>query len=102
LNFSYRSFKKNLIVSKLAIVNSQFTKLPTVWFKKPNLAVMHACSYCKHAYFKLLIDDNDDQIFCVLSLGPAMHDGTHINEEQNQNHEMSTGYRPKPGTSHIY
>jgi len=29
-------------------------------------------------------------------------DGTHINEEQNQNHEMSTGYRPKPGTSQAH
>jgi len=50
---------------KLTIVNSQFTKLPTVRFKKPNLAVMHTCSYCNHAHYKLRDDDNDYQIFCV-------------------------------------
>jgi len=29
-------------------------------------------------------------------------DGTHINEEQNQNHEKSTVYGPKAGTSHMH
>jgi len=26
---------------------------------------MHTSSYCKHAHYKLLNDDNDDQIFYV-------------------------------------
>jgi len=37
LNFSYRLGFLNLIVGKVTIVNSQFTKLPTIWFKKPGL-----------------------------------------------------------------
>jgi len=62
---------------------------------------MHTCSYCKHAHYKLLNDDNGDQIFCVFKPWTCP-DGTHINEEQNKNQEMSTGYRPNPGTSHMH
>jgi len=63
---------------------------------------MHSCSYCKHAHYKLLNDYNDDQIFAFFKPWTCP-DGTHINEEQNQNHEMSTGYRPKlAGTSHMH
>jgi len=56
---------------------------------------MHSCSYCKHAHY----NNNDDQIFGVFKPWTCP-DGTHINEEQNKNHEMSTRY--KPGTSHMH
>jgi hypothetical protein len=45
----------------------------------------------------MLNDDNGDQIFFFALTCP---DGIHISEEQNQNHEMSTGY--KPATSHMH
>jgi len=63
---------------------------------------MHSCSNCKHAHCKLLNDDRLMMIkyFAFLSHGPGLTYGTHINEEQNQNHGMSTGY--KPGTSHMH
>jgi len=59
-------------------------------FNKRNLAVMHSCSYCKRVHYK---DNNDDQIFSFFKPWNCT-DGTHINEEQNQNHELSTEYKP--------
>jgi len=62
---SARSSVLNLIVGKLTIVNSQFIMLLTIRFRKPNLAVLHSCSYCKHAHCKLFDDDKNDKIICV-------------------------------------
>jgi len=76
----------NLIVRKLTIVNSQFTKLPNL--KKLNLAVMHTCSYYKHEHCYLMIM----MIKYFAFFKPWTYlDGTHTNEEQNQNHEVSIG-----------